>query len=107
MVPEPEDEEACRLELGDQGEFIFDVHTHHVMPDGVWRQNAPRIEQMIGRLVPSGCNEADRLECLNRTAYITNMFLGSDTTMALLSDVPNSGPIDAPMPFDAKVGTAD
>ena len=106
-MPEPEDEEACAIELGDQGEFIFDVHTHHVMPEGVWRDNAPRIDQMIGRLVPSGCTEADRLECLNRVSYITNMFLGSDTTIALLSDVPNSGPSDAPVPFDAKVGTAE
>lgn len=106
VVPEPEDEEACAIELGGD-EFIFDVHTHHVMPEGVWRDNAARIESMIGNLVPSGCGEADRLECLNRTAYITNMFLGSDTTFALLTDVPNSGPLDAPVPFDAKVGTAD
>jgi len=107
VVPEPEDEVACAIELGDQGEFIFDIHTHHVMPDGVWRENAPRIESMIGRLAPPGCAEGDRLECLNRTAYIANMFLGSDTTIALLSDVPNSGPSDAPVPFDAKVGTAE
>jgi uncharacterized protein len=107
VVPEPEDIEACETELGDRGEFIFDVHTHHVMPDGVWRDTATRIETMIGRLVPSGCGEAEPLECLNRVAYLTNMFLGSDTTMALLSDVPNSGPIDAPLPFDAKVGTAE
>ncbi len=107
VVPEPEDEEACAIELGDRGEFIFDVHTHHVMPDGVWRDTAPRIEEMIRRLVPSGCTEAERLECLNRTAYLTNMFLGSDTTIAMLSDVPNSGPGDAPVPFDAKVGTAE
>lgn len=107
VVPDPDDEEACAIELGDRGEFIFDIHTHHVMPEGVWRENARRIESMIGNLVPRGCNEADRLECLNRIAYVTNMFLGSDTTLALLSDVPNSGPLDAPLPWDAKVGTAE
>ncbi|MEM7140804.1 MAG: amidohydrolase family protein [Actinomycetota bacterium] len=106
VVPEPEDEEACEIELSGE-EFIFDVHTHHVMPEGVWRENARRIESMINNLVPRGCGSSDRLECLNRTAYITNMFLGSDTTFALLSDVPNSGPLDAPVPFEAKVGTAD
>lgn len=41
VVPEPEDEAACVAALADQGEFIFDIHTHHVMPDGVWRDNAP------------------------------------------------------------------
>jgi len=107
-IPEdPEDEEACESILGDQGEFIFDVHTHHVMPDGVWRDNAPRIEQMIDRLVPAGCAAADRLECLDRIAYVNDLFLASDTTVSLLSDVPNSGDVDAPVPFDAKVGTAD
>ena len=35
------------------------------------------------------------------------MFLASDTTIALLSDVPNSGPDDAPVPFDDAVGTHD
>src|SRR5262245_19514574 len=38
-VPPPEDVEACEQELGNQGEFIFDVHTHHVMPHGAWRQS--------------------------------------------------------------------
>ncbi len=62
---------------------------------------------MIGNLVPYGCGEADEFECLNRVSYVTNMFLESDTTIALLSDVPNSGPDDAPIPFAAKVGTAE
>lgn len=106
-VPEPEDEPACTIELAAGGGFVFDVHTHHVIPSGVWRRNAPRIESMIRRLVPAGCSEADPLECLGRTAYIANLFLGSDTTVAMLSDVPSSGDADAPVPFDAKVGTGD
>ena len=101
-VPEPEDVEACEQALGGQGEFIFDVHTHHVVPDGPWRQNAPRIADMIRGLVPAGCTEADPIECLDRAAYLHDMFLASDTTVALLSDVPNSGPDDAPVPFDEK-----
>lgn len=106
-VPEAEDVEACEHALGDQGEFIFDVHTHHVVPDGPWRQNAPRIADMIRNLVPDGCMEADPYECLNRTAYLTDLFLASDTTVALLSDVPNSGPDDAPVPFDGAVRTQE
>jgi predicted TIM-barrel fold metal-dependent hydrolase len=103
---EVEDIEACSQALSGT-EFIFDVHTHHVVPDGPWRQNAPRIADMIRGLVPSGCLEADRYECLNRAAYIHGMFVASDTSVALLSDVPNSGPDDAPMPFAEAVKTAD
>lgn len=103
-VPEPEDVAACEAALAGD-EFIFDVHTHHVMPDRPWRQNAPRIAQMILGLVPAGCAEADRYHCLDRAAYLHDMFLASDTTVALLSDVPNSGPDDAPIPFDDALGT--
>jgi len=107
VVPEPEDVEACAQVLGTQSEFIFDVHTHHVVPDGPWRQNAPRIADMILDLVPDGCTETDPYDCLNRIAYLRDMFLASDTTVALLSDVPNSGPDDAPMPFDEAVRTRE
>jgi hypothetical protein len=107
-VPPPEEVAECERRLGDQGEFIFDIHTHHVMPDGPWRTAAPRIADMIlTSLVPPGCAEPDGLDCLDRRSYVEGMFLASDTTMALLSDVPNSGDGDAPVPFRAKRGTQD
>lgn len=104
VVPDPEDAPACEAALGGT-ELIFDVHTHHVMPDRPWRQNAPRILDMIQGLVPAGCVEAEPLDCLDRIAYLHDLFLASDTTIALLSDVPNSGPDDAPIPFDDALGT--
>jgi hypothetical protein len=101
-----EDVVACEQALaGGPDEFVFDVHTHHVVPDGPWRQNALRIVDMIEGLVPAGCREAEPLVCLDRTAYLFDMFLASDTTMTLLSDVPNSGPDDAPLPWDEKRAT--
>ena len=104
-VPAPEDTVACELALGSRGEFIVDVHTHHVVPDGPWRENARRIEHMIRGLVPAHCTEDDPLRCLDRTAYLHDMFLASDTTVTLLSDVPGSGPDDYPLPWDAKRDT--
>ncbi|MEO6318346.1 MAG: amidohydrolase family protein [Acidimicrobiales bacterium] len=101
-VSEPEEVEACEQELAGTGELIFDIHTHHVVPDGPWRQNAQRIADMILGLVPAGCAEADPYRCVDRTAYLHDMFLASDTTITLLSDVPNSGPLDAPMPWAEK-----
>ena len=59
---------------------------------------------MLGMLPPD-CASADQLECVNRAAYLHDVFLASDTTVALLSDVPNSGPDDAPVPFPDAVGT--
>jgi hypothetical protein len=106
-VPPPDDLEACDQVLGSQGETIVDVHTHHVVPDGPWRERATRIADMVRGLAPSYCTEDDRFRCLDRTAYLHDIFLASDTAIALLSDVPNSGPEDAPLPFDAKRETQD
>jgi hypothetical protein len=62
---------------------------------------------MIRGLVPEGCLADDEYECLDRISYVQDLFLASDTTMSLLSDVPNSGDGDAPVPFRDKVGTKD
>jgi hypothetical protein len=107
VVPEPEDEVACAAALGGT-ELIIDVHTHHVMPDGPWRQNVPSIANMLEPLVPDACNEADPFLCLDRQAYVRDMFLASDTTIALISDVPSSGvEADSPIPFEDQVATHD
>ena len=103
-VPPAADVAACEEALSGS-EFVFDVHTHHVVPDGPWRQSAPRIASMIRGLVPAGCTEDDPYRCLDRTAYLHDLFLASDTTVTLLSDVPNSGDVDAPLPWQAKRDT--
>jgi len=103
-VPDPADTVACAEALAGD-EFIFDVHTHHVVPDGPWRENATRIADMVRGLVPDECLDADPFRCVDRTAYLHDMFLASDTTISLLSDVPNSGPLDAPLPWEAKRDT--
>ena len=62
---------------------------------------------MIRDLVPAACTAPDEFECLDRAHYVHDLFLASDTTVALLTDVPNSGDADAPMPFADAVGTSD
>ena len=104
-TPDPTDVEACEDALAG-AEFIFDVHTHHVVPDGPWRQSSPRIASMIRDLAPA-CGAEDEYDCLDRVSYVHDMFVASDTTVALLSDVPNSGDADAPIPFGAKVDTKE
>jgi uncharacterized protein len=103
-VPPAHDVEACEHALAGNGEFVVDVHTHHVMPDGAWTKNAPDTVQLVLGMVPA-CGSANRLECASRAAYLHDLFLGSDTTVAMLSDVPNSGAADAPVPFLDQLGT--
>ena len=104
-VPPPDDTAACEEALANGGEFIFDVHTHHVVPDGAWVRNAPETVGLVLDMLPAGCSDNPRLDCVDRATYLHDMFLGSDTTVAMLSDVPNSGPANAPVPFPDALDT--
>jgi predicted TIM-barrel fold metal-dependent hydrolase len=103
-VPTTHEVVACEQALGGNGQFVVDVHTHHVMPDGPWTKNAPDTVQLVLGMVPD-CGAANQLECASRAAYLHDLFLTSDTTVAMLSDVPNSGPDDAPVPWADQLGT--
>ena len=50
-------------------------------------------------MVPADCTAANPLTCVDRAAYLHDMFLASDTTVALLSDLPSTGDSDDPLPF--------
>jgi hypothetical protein len=102
-VPPTTDVEACEHALSGT-ELVVDVHTHHVMPDGPWTKNAPDTVNLVLGMVPD-CDAPNQLECADRAAYLHDLFLASDTTVAMLSDVPNSGPADAPVPFADQLGT--
>ena len=103
-VPPPHEIDACEHALAGNGEFVVDVHTHHVTPDGPWTKNAPETVQLVLGMLPA-CAANNQLECANRAAYLHDLFLASDTTVAMVSDVPNSGPEDAPLPFADQLGT--
>jgi uncharacterized protein len=104
-TPPPEDTVACQQALAGTGEFIFDVHTHHVIPSGPWVQNSPETTGLVLSMLPPGCTDSPRLECVDRATYLHDLFLASDTDVAMLTDVPNSGPSDAPIPFPEALTT--
>jgi hypothetical protein len=79
-------DEACRAVSGH--EFIFDVQTHHVDPDGPWRERPSLWPFVLGTFPQAACGAADRLECLDRDHYLRELFIRSDTSVAVLSAVP-------------------
>jgi uncharacterized protein len=103
-VPPPEDTAACQQALTGS-EFIFDVHTHHVIPTGPWVDEAPDTTSLVLSMLPAGCTDSDQLDCVDRASYLHDIFLASDTTVAMLTDVPNSGPSNAPIPFPEALRT--
>lgn len=123
---------ACDLEWpGAQlanlpGEFIFDVQSHHVDPDGLWRINNPgfhavfmAIWEQSGPLggypgqyddgSPRGWGrggELDPIENLSRFHYMKELYLDSSTNMTVLSAVP-SAPDQQPLPMLEAARTVD
>ena len=97
-VPTPEEAALCPTPLqGD--EFVFDVHTHHVIPGGAWVDDSPETTSLVLSMLPPDCTDTARLDCVDRANYLHDLFVSSDTTIAVLTDVPNSGPGNAPIPF--------
>jgi predicted TIM-barrel fold metal-dependent hydrolase len=90
-------EEVCRRLGGD--EFIFDVQTHHIDPKGRWAQISPSAAAFFRSFRP-GCAEADKLDCLSRYYYAHDIFLESDTAVAVLSDIPAAPDELDPLNFD-------
>jgi predicted TIM-barrel fold metal-dependent hydrolase len=106
-VPSPENIPACEHALATRGEFILDMHTHHVMPRLPWRRTSPDTLRLVLDMVPADCVASEPLTCVDRSAYLHDMFLASDTTVALLSDLPSTGEGDDPLPFTDAEGTRE
>ena len=97
-VPDDGDPEAvCELLEGD--EFIFDIQTHHVTPDGPWRETNSGVDSLLNVVHP-GCGEDDKIECASRYFYLKDIFLESETTVAVLSDTPAPSDDTDPLTFD-------
>ncbi len=79
-------DQACEALAGD--EFIFDVQTHHVNPIGDWRQASPTWVAFFESVPQAGCGAMTQLECLDTEHYLREMFVNSDTHVAVLSAVP-------------------
>lgn len=77
-------------------EFIFDVQGHFVNPTGAWLKALPDSARPLLFTETAGCAAAamggprDHLQCLGPDAFIRNVFLDSDTDLAVLSFVPST-----------------
>ncbi len=102
-----------------RGEFIFDVQSHHVDPDGMWRVTNPAIHAFFAAIWPQsssltgnqpgvgedgsihggGAGEVDPIENLSRYHYLKELFLDSATSATVLSCVPTSPDTRNPLPL--------
>ncbi|PCC71571.1 hypothetical protein SAMN02745121_01115 [Nannocystis exedens] len=77
---------ACEAIAG--GQFVFDVQTHHVDARGAWRDTDERWQHFMASLPTEWCHASDEVECFDREHYIREIFVNSDTHVAVLSNVP-------------------
>jgi hypothetical protein len=109
------------------GEFIFDVQTHHVDPDRIWRVTNPAFHAFFAALWPQaspvtgghigirpdgslrggGAGEIDPIENLSRFHYLKELFLDSATNCTVLSVVPTSPDTNNPLPLAEAAMTVD
>jgi predicted TIM-barrel fold metal-dependent hydrolase len=91
------------------GEFIFDVQSHHVDPDGMWRTTNPAIHAFFAAVWPQTREggEADPIENLSRYHYLKEIYLDSATTCTVLSVVPTSPDTRNPLPIEEASQTID
>ena len=91
------------------GEFVFDVQSHHVDPDGMWRTTNPAIHAFFSAVWPQTREggEADPIENLSRYHYLKEIYLDSATTCTVLSVVPTSPDTRNPLPIEEASQTID
>jgi len=85
------DEVAAQSVLRDEQGFVFDIQTHMIAPDAPWRQTRASVfwERFLAYLPQGSCGEADPVSCYDAEHFIKEVFLDSDTDMAVLSFVPS------------------
>ncbi len=101
LPPEGAFEPAAAAEtLAGNGEFIFDVQTHMVDPAGKWRRGRGKYwEEILANFPQGSCGEADPVDCFSADYFIREVFLDSDTDLAVLSFVPEL-PDDNPLSLE-------
>jgi predicted TIM-barrel fold metal-dependent hydrolase len=90
----PYEPEAARAALAGE-DFIFDIQCHHVNPKGAWRRITNQWTYILRTFPQSDCGD-DAIECFSAEHFIREVFLDSDTDMAVLSAVP-AAPEDNPL----------
>lgn len=106
-VAEVEDQKAFE-EKWPKDQFIFDIQTHHVDVSRKWYDNTPDGKKALTffmALRKEGKTLEDKLELLNRAHYVKEVFLDSDTVMAVISGVPTRDWDKNPLPPDQMVAT--
>lgn len=83
-------------------EFIFDVQTHHVSTERQWwNATSPNLSRFLKTLPKGRCSSNHYLDCFDRDHYLKEVFLDSDTDMAVVSALWGTREMNALLPEEA------
>ena len=100
-----EPELAASVLEGD--EFIFDVQGHHVTPERPWRERSPFWRRTVGGFPFSDCGLPDGIACFSARQFVKEIFVDSDTDLAVLSFVPEPDLDAAPLLIEEAAATRE
>jgi predicted TIM-barrel fold metal-dependent hydrolase len=88
-------------------QFIFDIQTHHVDIQRKWYDDTPegKAVQSFFRAIRRSNSIEESISTLNIVHYVKEIFLDSDTVMAVISGVPTREWDKNPLPPDQMVAT--
>jgi predicted TIM-barrel fold metal-dependent hydrolase len=99
---------AAYAEKWPKTEFIFDNQTHHIDVESKWfemTEAGKEAAAFLRRFRPNANSTADSLAQLNQAHYIKELFMDSDTMMAIISGVPTAQWNENILPPDKMVQT--
>jgi predicted TIM-barrel fold metal-dependent hydrolase len=94
----------AEAELGGD-EFIFDVQGHHVAPERPWRARSEFWDRTVRGFPFADCGLPDPIDCFSARQFVKEVFVDSDTTMAVLSFVPEPDRDAAPLRIEEAAAT--
>ncbi len=82
----------CDTEVFSGEEFILDLQTHHIEDEATWSERHPMgnyYGDAFGRALTFWDCQPRDAECIGPSQYLEQIFLNSDTTVAVLSGFPS------------------
>jgi predicted TIM-barrel fold metal-dependent hydrolase len=99
---------AAYAEKWPKTEFIFDNQTHHIDVESKWfelTEPGKEAAAFLRRFRPNANSTAESLAQLNQAHYVKELFMDSDTMMAIISGVPTAQWNENILPPDKMVQT--
>ncbi|MGH7287792.1 MAG: amidohydrolase family protein, partial [Myxococcota bacterium] len=96
--------QLAEAKLGGE-ELIFDVQGHHVAPERPWRKRSAFWDRTVRGFPFAECGLPDPIECFSARRYVKEIFVDSDTAMAVLSFVPEPDLDAAPLRIEEAAAT--